>query len=106
MKTRTLASSKSQPAEIKVNTFQFTKYGTIQGEVINISHDAVEDEKRGLIYETRIEPEKTSVIINGKEVRLTSGMAISAEVNLGERRLIEYILTPLLRYKEESLNER
>lgn len=95
-----------QPAEIKVNTFQFTKYGTIPGEVINISHDAVEDEKRGLIYETRIKPEKTSMMINGKEVRLSSGMAISAEVNIGERRLIEYILTPLLRYKEESLSER
>jgi len=95
-----------QPAEIKVNTFQFTKYGTIQGEIVNISHDAVDDEKRGLIYETRIKPEKNSMTINGKEVRLASGMAISAEVNLGERRLIEYILTPLLRYKEESLNER
>ena len=95
-----------QPAEIKVNTFQFTKYGTIKGKVVNISHDAVEDENRGLIYETRIKPEKTTMMINGKEVRLSSGMAISAEVNIGKRRIIEYILTPLLRYKEESLNER
>lgn len=95
-----------QPAENKVNTFQFTKYGTIQGKIVNISHDAVDDEKRGLIYETRIKPETNSMTINGKEVRLSSGMAISAEVNLGERRLIEYILSPLLRYKEESLNER
>lgn len=95
-----------QPAEIKINTFQFTKYGTIPGKVINISHDAVEDEKHGLIYEIRIKPEKTTMTINGKEVRLSSGMATSAEINIGERRLIEYILTPLLRYKEESLNER
>lgn len=95
-----------QPAEIKVNTFQFTKYGTIQGEVVNISHDAVDDEKRGLIYEIRIRPEKTTMNINGKEIQIASGMAVSAEVNIGERRLIEYILTPLLRYKSESLNER
>lgn len=95
-----------QPAEVKVNTFQFTKYGAIPGQVVNISTDAVEDEKRGLIYEARIRPEKTSMNIDGREVQLSSGMAISAEVNIGKRRLIEYILTPLLRYKEESLNER
>lgn len=95
-----------QPAEIKVNTFQFTKYGTIQGEVVNISHDAIDDEKRGLIYEIRIRPEKTTMNIDGKEIQISSGMAVSAEVNIGERRLIEYILTPLLRYKNESLNER
>jgi len=95
-----------QPAKIKINTFQFTKYGTIPGEVTNISHDAVEDEKRGLIYEIRIKPERTAMEVNGKEVLLSSGMAVSAEINIGERRLIEYILTPLLRYKSESLNER
>jgi len=98
--------SVGQPAEIKVNTFQFTKYGTIAGEIVNISHDAVEDEKRGLVYKTRIKPEKTTMQVNGKEIKLSSGMAISAEVNIGERRLIEYILTPLLRYKNESLKER
>ncbi len=95
-----------QPAEIKINTFQFTKYGAIPGQVVNISTDAVEDEKRGLIYEARIRPEKTTMNINGRQVQLSSGMAISAEVNIGKRRLIEYILTPLLRYKNESLNER
>lgn len=95
-----------QNAKLKVETFQFTKYGTIDAEIINISHDAVSDEVRGLVYEARLRPDTTVMDIEGRKINLSPGMAVSVEVNIGERRLIEYLLSPLLRFKSESFGER
>ncbi|MBN1006598.1 HlyD family type I secretion periplasmic adaptor subunit [Amphritea pacifica] len=95
-----------QPAEIKIHTFPFTKYGIIEAEVDNVSSDATADENRGLIYKARILMAKSSLWVEGKEVALVPGMSVSAEVKTGKRYLIEYILTPLLRYKSESVRER
>ncbi|MBN0989637.1 hypothetical protein [Amphritea pacifica] len=95
-----------QNTEIKIHTFPFTKYGIIEAEVDNVSSDATADENRGLIYKARMLMAKNSLWVEGKEVALVPGMSVSAEVKTGKRYLIEYILTPLLRYKSESVRER
>jgi hemolysin D len=95
-----------QPAEIKVEAFPFTRYGTILGEVTDLSSDAVQDEKLGLVYSARVAMSRTSMSVDGKDVRLSPGMAVTVEIQTDQRRLIEYLLSPLLRYKQESLRER
>ena len=95
-----------QTAEIKIETFPFTKYGTIDAEIINVSDDAVSDEKRGLVYAGRVRMAKSTIQVGNKTVNLTPGMAVTVEVKTGKRRLIEYVLSPLLKYKNESLGER
>ncbi|MHA7685911.1 HlyD family type I secretion periplasmic adaptor subunit [Cupriavidus sp. PET2-C1] len=95
-----------QPATVKVETFLYTKYGTIDGTVAAVSSDAINDEKRGLIYSSRIRLAKTSIDVDGKSVRLSPGMSVTAEVKTGERRIIEFFLSPLLIKKAESLKER
>ncbi len=95
-----------QNAEIKINTFPFTKYGVIDAVVDNVSSDATADENRGLIYKARILMHKNTLWVDGREVNLVPGMSVSAEVKTGKRYLIEYVLTPLLRYKNESVRER
>ena len=95
-----------QAAEIKIETFPFTKYGIIDAEIRHISNDAIADEKLGLIYAARVLM-KTSVInVDGKQVNLTPGMAVTVEIKTGKRRLIEYFLSPLLQYGQESVRER
>lgn len=93
-------------AEIKIHTFPFTKYGIIDGEVITVSNDATVDEKRGLIYGMRLLMAQNTISVEGKDVRLMPGMAVTAEVQIGHRRIIEFFLSPLLRHSEESLRER
>jgi len=93
-------------AEIKVHTFPFTKYGVIEADITNVSDDAIVDEQRGLIYRMQLRLAKNSLQVGGKEVRLQSGMAVTAEVQTGERRIIEFFLAPLLRHKQEALRER
>jgi hemolysin D len=95
-----------QSVEIKVATFPFTKYGVIEGKVEHVAEDATVDEKLGLIYRILITLEKNSILVNGKEEPLLPGMSVSAEINTDKRRLIEYILSPIIRMKDESLRER
>ena len=95
-----------QAAEIKVETFPFTKYGVIEAEILNVSNDATPDEYLGLVYAMRVKMHKTIMKVEEKMINLSPGMAVTVEVNLGKRRLIEYLLSPLLRYKDESVRER
>lgn len=93
-------------AEIKVHTFPFTKYGVIDGEVTRISDDAIIDEQRGLIYSMNLLMKKNSIWVEGKDIKLIPGMAVTAEVHTGKRRIIEFFMAPLLKYKGESIRER
>lgn len=95
-----------QDAEVKVETFPFTKYGTLRGTITQVSSDAIQDEKLGLIYSTRVKLAKDTLRVENKIVRLTPGMAVTVEVKTGTRRVIEYFLSPLLQYQSESLRER
>lgn len=100
-----------QEVEVKINTFNFTKYGVITGKLVHISSDAVSNEQRGseqpgYVFPVRIELEKDYLFFNGKKLRLQPGMESTVEIKTGTRRLIEFFLSPLLRHKAESLNER
>lgn len=95
-----------QPAEVKVEAFPFTKYGVIDGRVEHLSRDAVEDETLGLVYPARVSLSRATISSDGQDIPLAAGMAVSAEIKTGTRRVIEYLLAPLLRYKDESLKER
>lgn len=95
-----------QPATVKVETFQYTRYGTIEGVVSSISDDAIQDEKRGLIYSTRIRLLRSAIDVDGRKVNLAPGMATTVEIKTGKRRVIEYFMTPLLQHAQESLRER
>jgi len=91
---------------VKVETFPFTKYGTLRGTVIQVSGDAIQDEKRGLVYAARVKLERATLNVDGKIVNLSPGMAVTAEIKTGKRRVIEYFLAPLIQYGGESLRER
>jgi len=95
-----------QKAEVKVDTFNFTKYGFIDGKILTISDDAIQDENLGLVYSARIQLDKDELQVGERMVKLSPGMSVTTEVKTGTRRLIEYFLSPLLRYKQESLGER
>lgn len=95
-----------QRATIKVESFPYTRYGYIEGVVESVSHDAIQDEKLGLVYQARVKMMKTALVINGVTVHLTSGMTLTAEINTGKRRVIDYILDPLKQGAGESMRER
>lgn len=91
---------------VKVDTFDFQKYGLIDGKVMHISDDAIEDEKMGPVYEVYIEPTKHSLIVEGEELYLNSGMSVTAELKVGKRRIIEFFVYPLIKYLDEGMSVR
>lgn len=95
-----------QEVEIKLDAFPYTHYGTMPGKVVSVSQDAIKDDKLGLIYLARIRLLKTSIQSDGRRAALSPGMAGMIEIKTEQRRIIEYLLTPLLKYKEESMRER
>ena len=94
------------PVEIKVDTFPFTRHGTVEGEVTGLSHDAVTDPDKGLVYTMRVKMQRPEILVQGRRVPLTPGMTVTVECRTGTRRLIEFFLDPLLRYRDESVRER
>lgn len=97
-----------QPVELKIETFPFTLYGTIPGKVLTVSDDAVplDKEKGGLVYATRVSMERATMRVEGRQIHLTPGMAVTVEIKTGHRRVIEFLLSPLLKSMKESLRER
>ena len=71
-----------------------------------MSHDAINDDKRGLVYSTCVKMERATINVDGTPVSLSPGMAVSVEIKTGKRRVIEYFLSPLMQHASESLRER
>lgn len=94
-----------QDAELKLDAFPFTRYGVVNAKVTQISADATVDEQRGAIYAVRLTPNMAS-LDDAKDVRLSPGMRVTAEIKTGDRTVLEYLMTPLLRYRDEAIRER
>ncbi len=95
-----------QAVEVKIETFPFTRYGTLPGSVSFVSNDAVNDEKKGPVFQVRVKLDRAVLKVDAREVKLTPGMAVSAEIATGQRRLISFFLDPLRKTTTESLRER
>ena len=95
-----------QEVAIKIDTFSFQKYGLLHGNIIEISKDAIEDEKLGLIYEIKIKPNSLDIKVEGEIKRLEIGMSVIAEVKTGRRRVIELFIYPIIKYMDEGLSVR
>jgi membrane fusion protein, hemolysin D len=112
-----------QEAEIKVDTFNFTRFGLLHGQVLSVSQDAVirdrqqdrhdratsdtsEPKGQELNYSARISLDRTAMQIDDKMVNLSPGMAVTVEIKTGSRKILSYLLSPLLRYRQEMLRER
>lgn len=95
-----------QEVQVKIDAFEYTKYGTVPAIVKHVSRDSIEDEKKGLIYSVKVELGRNTVAIDGKSVSLTPGMSATVDIKTGTRRVIEYVLSPLIQHGRESMHER
>jgi len=95
-----------QKAELKLDTFPFQKYGTIDAELYYVSPDAQEDQKIGLVYKVKLKPKRFTIRVKDKDVPIVPGMAVTAEIKTGERRVIEFFISPFIKYVDESLTLR
>ena len=100
-----------QHTAIKLETFPFTRYGTIDAEVATVAADAVTDDRRAkdpttgqtpAYFPARLTLARGDIDVDGKLIHLSQGMNVTAEIKTGRRRAIDYLLSPL----KQHLNER
>jgi hemolysin D len=87
---------------VKLEAYPFTEHGTLSGRILRISPDAVVDERRGLVFPATValaDPSRRSM-------RLAPGMAVVAEVITGQRRVLQFVLSPLSKAAAEAGRER
>lgn len=116
-----------EEAEVKIDTFNFTRYGLLHGKVDSVSQDAIVHEKpqgspdnkqragdesdgsepqgQELVYSARVSLDKTQMQVDDRLVNLGPGMAVTVEIKTGSRHIIEYLLSPLLRHKQQAMRE-
>lgn len=119
-----------QRAVVKVEAFPFTRYGTIEAQVVKVSTDAVEDRNatgmmdaasaarpqanaapktspgQNLVFPAVLKLDRRTINIDGKEIALTAGMAVTVEIKTGQRRAISFVLSPLSEVITTSAHER
>jgi hemolysin D len=116
--------NEGQDAVIKLEAFPFTRYGTVPGKIKIVSEDAVgggasqqddtredaqgakEESSNQLFYTARVTLDRTTMKVDGKDVKLVPGMAATVEIKTGKRKLIEFLLSPLMRMTSEAGRER
>jgi hemolysin D len=76
-----------QKAELKLDTFPFQEYGTIDAGLFYVSPDAQEDQKIGLVYKIKLKPKRLFIRVKDKDISITPGMAVTAEIKTGEKRV-------------------
>jgi hemolysin D len=95
-----------QMAEIKLETFGYTKYGTVAARVNVVTADAVTDDKKGSYYPATLSLQQKDMLVDGKRIPISPGMNVTAEIKTGKRRIIEFLLSPVQKAGSESLRER
>ena len=98
-----------QKAEVKVETFNFQKFGTVEAEVAEISPNASGDEKSVSTYEKYrllLHPKAAEPGSLGVESSIAPGMNVTAEIKIKQKRIIEFFLDPFRKYTSEALRER
>ena len=110
-----------QAARIKLEAFPFTRYGTLDGKVLTVSNDAIpagaqqasvnsKETARNaagpLVFPVKIVLDEATIRVEGEDVALTPGMSVTAEIKTGQRRVLEFLLDPLMEMKDGAFHER
>jgi hemolysin D len=118
-----------QRATVKVEAFPFTRYGTLDGTLTLVSGDGVDEKAAGnlsdaagvtraqaspagsatgqsLVFPARVALDRQAILVDGREVKLQPGMAVTVEIRTGQRRAIDFLLAPLREIQASALRER
>lgn len=91
---------------IKIDAFPYTRYGTIEGTIVNIAKDSIQHEQLGLVYPVLIELDKQVMGEDEAQYKLATGMSLVADIKIEKRRVIDYLLSPIEVYQHEALREK
>ncbi len=95
-----------QKAVVKFSAYNFSIYGGLNGKVVLISPDTVKDKKGKTFYTVRIQTDKNHIAYKGKKLKIIPGMTTTVNIITGKKTILDYILKPILKTKENMFTER
>ncbi|MGL6040603.1 MAG: HlyD family type I secretion periplasmic adaptor subunit [Deefgea sp.] len=95
-----------QPALVKFSAYDFSIYGGLEAEVVNISADTVKDEKGNAFYLVRVKTKNSFLEKDGKRLPIIPGMMAEVDILTGKKTILSYLIKPVLRAKSSALTER
>ncbi|DAB28305.1 MAG: hemolysin secretion protein D [Sulfurimonas sp. RIFOXYD12_FULL_33_39] len=93
-------------AKVKVSAYDFAIYGSLVGEVVNISPDTTVDEKGETFYIINIETEKNYLGTQEQPQKIIPGMTVDVDIVTGRKTVMQYLLKPILKSKQYVFSER
>ena len=99
----------SQKAIIKITAYDFSIYGGLDGKIVEISADTIvdKDSKEGKsYYRVLVKTDKNYLERKGKKLPIIPGMIATVDIVTGKKTILDFILKPILKVKQESLHER
>ncbi len=95
-----------QKAVVKITAYDYSIYGGLDGELIDISADTLTNEQGETFYRVRIRTDETALKRRGEVLEIIPGMVASVDILTGEKTVMEYILKPLVKTLDNAMNER
>jgi membrane fusion protein, adhesin transport system len=97
-----------QPAMVKITAYDFSIYGGLKAQVEDISADTIKDDtpNGGTFFRVTLRTEKNSLGKGDKPLPIIPGMTASVEILTGQKSVLDYLLKPLLKARDEALHER
>lgn len=95
-----------QKAVVKITAYDFSIYGGLKGEVVDISADTITNEKDEKVYRVRVRTEETTLKRKNEVLPIIPGMVATVDILTGKKTVMEYLLKPIVKTLNDSLGER
>ena len=95
-----------QDAIVKVSAYDFNIYGGLEGKLESISADTIEDKRGDYYYVVKVRTPKTSIVYHNEVLPIIPGMLVTADILIGKKTVLDYLLKPILKAKQNALRER
>ena len=95
-----------QPAVVKITAYDYSIYGGLKAEVINISADTIQDEQGNSFYRVRLRTIENELKRKNEVLPIIPGMVTSVDILTGEKTVMQYLLKPFIKTLDNAMNER
>ena len=95
-----------QKATVKVSAYDFSIYGGLDGVLEQISADTIEDKRGDFYYQVKVRTPKTAIVYRGEELPIMPGMMTTVDIMTGKKTVLDYLLKPILKARQNALREK
>ncbi len=95
-----------QKAMVKITAYDFSIFGGLEADLIQISADTIEDKRGELYYMVRLRTRKNALHYQGRDFPIIPGMTVSVDILTGQKSVLDYVLAPIIKAKDSAFTER